>query len=273
MKKKIAVVIALLALAGFAAANALTVKQRQDTASLHAERYTVGQLFVIESSLLAPVSSAAPAAGTIDVPVEMGPAMPAARTALTQDHWAYSVTVKEATPGGVPSGAFAVELQKDGSTVGTAYVEQGFSDAAQVEGARVSFALGSTVGPSSLYYVLVKPYVPAGSLVSYSVRTAPDASNSAISRWFGVGGSINGLMNPELGLELGKTIRVTAVNDDGQTHNLGFKDSAGQVVAGYTDNFGTDGQEVVLSWAPAAAGTYTYVCAFHASMTGNIVVA
>lgn len=271
MNKKLVVLAALVALAGFAAAASLTVKQRQDTASLYAERYTVGEMFTLEPSALAPVAASLPATGAQASPVEMASGFPSARTSLVQDHWMYSVVVKEPTSGAVGSGVFGIELQLDGASIGTVYATQGLAEAGAVEGVRASFDLGSTVGSSALYYIVVKPYVPTGPTIAATVRSNPNGNLT----WLGVGGSIDSVVNPTISLALGSTFQLTAKNADGGTHNLGFKDAAGTLVnpPGWSANIDTTGAETTIAWTPPSAGSYTYRCQFHTGMVGTITVA
>lgn len=269
MTKKIAALLALVAVAGLAAASALTVKQRQDTVTLHAERYTVGELFVVEGSALAPVPATLGALGVVGSPVEMTAANATARTPLVQDQWMYSVVVREANAGAVTGGQFSVELQLNGQSVGTVLASQNAADATAIEGIRASFGIGPTVDRSSLYYVVVKPYVPLGPTLSYTVRSNPNGNYT----WVGVGGSIDGQVGPSIAAALGTTIQMTARNADGIAHNLGFRSGSALVnPPGWSPTITADGEEATLAWTPSAAGTYTYACQFHASMTGTITV-
>lgn len=276
MRNKIVVLLALVALTGFAAAGALTVKQRNEAASLYAERFSVGELFVFEASAISPVLADASAAGVVGSPVEMTSGPPGANTALVRDHWQYSVRIQEASIVGVTSGQFLIELQVDGATLPSPIViGQATSEANAREGVVAAFDLGATILSSSLYYVAVKPYTPPTEIVSYTVRSGFE---SATNRWIGVGGPINDVFNPAISFAMGKTLSITARNTDGEDpapHNIGIKASGSTTPIsppGWSSTIDADGEEVTISWTPASAGDYTYNCQYHSSMEGTITV-
>ena len=278
MRNKIVVLLALLAVTGFAAAGAFTVKQRTEAASLHAERFNVGEMFVFEASAISPVIAGADAAGVVGAPVEMTAAFPVARTALTRDHWQYSVRIQETSVASALEGQYLVELQVDGATVATPVViGQASAQASVLEGVVAVFDLGDTILPSSLYYVTVKKYTPPATVVSYALDTGYEGSDN---RWIGVGGSIDNIFNPSLSVALGNAVAITITNADDKDvsgHNIGVKDAAGTRVAGWAPATGyvdAVGETATLSWTPSAAGTYTYLCQLHPTqMTGTITVA
>lgn len=277
MRNKIVVLLALVAVTGFAAAGALTVKQRNEAASLHAERFSIGELFVFESSAISPVLADANAAGVVGSPVEMTSGMPGANTALVRDHWQYSVRIQEASIVGVASGQYLIELQVDGLALPSPIViGQATSEASAKEGVVAAFDLGATILPSSLYYVVVKPYTPPGEIVSYTVRSGFETTTN---RWIGVGDPINNVFNPAISFAMGKTLSITARNTDGAgaaPHNIGIKASGASTPIsppGWSSTIDADAEEVTISWTPASAGTYTYNCQYHPSMVGTITVA
>lgn len=268
MHKKIVALAALVAVAGLAAAaGALTVKQRSDTASLYAERYTVGELFVVDDSTLAPIVSTIGNAGVAGAPVELASPLADARVGLVQDQWAYRVKLKESSAGAVSAGQYVIELQVNGVALATLYIEQTTADANAVEGVLASFGLGPEIQTSSLYYVVVKPHTPTGPTAAFTVRSATG------DQWVGVGGAIEGATNPTLNVPVGATLRLTARNGDGGYHNIGLRDAQGGQVVAYTENIDATGEEQTLVWAGATAGTFTYRCAYHPDMKGQVAVA
>ncbi len=69
----------------------------------------------------------------------------------------------------------------------------------------------------------------APAIVEYSLRTAPDEAG-----FIGVGGAIDGVVNPELTAHLGDTVRLTLINDSPDAHDLQideFNVSSGEVTA------------------------------------------
>lgn len=263
--------VGLVAVAGLAAASALTVNQRHDTASLFAERYHIGEQVLVEGSTVAPAAAAAGALGVQGAPVEMARSLPVARTAVARDQWVYAVDVKEATPGAIAGGEFVVELHHDGVLVGRVHVAQATPEPDAVEGVRATFALGPELPASSLYYVQVRPFVPTGPVVEHTLRSHPSGDLT----WQGVGGEHDGAVNPALTVQAGSTLRLTARNADGQVHNVGIKDAGGNLVdpPGWSPNLPAVGDERVIAWTPTAAGTYSYQCLYHAgTMRGTLTV-
>jgi len=264
MSKKLLLLLTLVALAGVAAAGALTIQQRDETLSLHAERFTVGDLFTIKSSRVSPVLGHMSQTGGLDDAVEMGIGYPAVRTALVQDHWMYVARVEETSAGAVEIGQFEITLEVDGDTVANLYAIQSVPNPTGIEGVTAYFDLGTTIQDSSLYYVVVRPYLPVGEIVEYTVLTDKDGTTF---QWEGDGGEIEGVVNPQLNVTLGETLRLTGRNADGGFHNLGIRDAD-------PPNFKElgSGAEVLISWRPTTAGTYVYECQFHPGMEGDIVV-
>jgi nitrite reductase (NO-forming) len=88
--------------------------------------------------------------------------------------------------------------------------------------------------------------------------------------FIGVGGDIDGLVNPELRVNVGDVVRITLTNADPIMHDLTI------------DAFGTTGmialqnESAEFTFVAATAGTYVYYCAqpghLQAGMAGNLVV-
>lgn len=264
-----ATLVAVVAVAGFAAAAALTVKQRADTSAVAAERLTIGEDFLLEASTLWPAMESRGALGVLGAAVELTPDLTRARTALQRDHWVYEVVVKEMKPDSITSGIYAITLHLDEQAVGTIHVKQEFPLNTTIEGVRAQFSVGQAVAPSSLYYVVVRPVVETGPLVDYTVKSKEDGSLV----WVGVGGAIDGQDNPTLTMAKGATLRLNGRNGDGVPHNLAIKNTAGAIVAGPTPQFSQIGSGELLTFAPSAAGSFTYYCQLHpTTMKGTLTV-
>lgn len=194
----------------------------------------------------------------------MTPAHHCDRHATTRD-------VKEALVDSLAGGAtaYAVSLFVDNAPAGTVYLEQRAPAAAAIEGARVTFDIGPSLSPSALYYVEVKPIAATGPTVSYTLRSIGPAS---APKWEGITGASG--ENPALALAPGSTLRVTARNGDDGFHNIGLRDADGDSVdpPGWSDDITATGAEVTLAWSPTAAGTYSYACQYHPSMSGTLTV-
>lgn len=262
------VVISLL---GIVAASNLVVNQKTDTTSVYAERYSLTEQFTVGQSSVWVAKADRAASGVQGTPVELSAGLPEARSFLPTDQWVYSVPVTEASAGSVAGGNFTIELFVDELSVGKLFVTQQTADPAAIEGVTASFALGPIFSTSSLYYLVVKPFVQLGPTTTYTVESTPGGSLT----WTGVGGAIDAQVNPTLTVPVGGTLRVTAQNADGITHDIGIKDASGTLVnpPGWSPDFESVGASQTIGWTPSAAGTYTYMCKYHAStMRGTITV-
>lgn len=271
LRRRGALVLAVVALAGVVAASSLTVVQNRETQALYAERFEVAESFVVESSGVWPTKVDRVAVGGSGAPAELAAPFGEARTSLVRDQWVYSVTVKERSADAVANGVFTIDLVLDEVPKGRLFVAQATRDANAAEGVRASFALGPALATSALYHVIVKPYVPTGPMVEFTLKSTPSGDLT----WTGSGGSIDGAVNPGLEVAPGSTLKVTAVNADGIAHNFGVKDSANALVdpPGWTADIEASGDTEVWTWTPTAAGAYTYLCKYHpTTMKGTVTV-
>ena len=269
MNKRLVAIVAVLVLAGVGAASTFTVKQRQDTASLFAERYNIGELFVVNTTIgLAPIAANLdPTGGIPETAVEIASGNPALRTSLFQDHWSYSVVVQEIAQGSISTGVYVVELTLDGTPIASLYIKQATPEAFAVEGVRVTFDVGTTIASSALYYVVVRPYVPTLPITSITITSNPNDNNT----WIFPGPPV--VVSPDLTVELGTVLALTAVNGDGVAHTIGLKSGTTTIdPPGFSTVFSTTGDQRTISWTPSAAGTFTYVCGVHPDMKGNLRV-
>lgn len=265
-----ALVAALLAI-GAVAAGSLSVTQKADTSSVFAERFAISEQFVVDASNVWVAKEAHAALGVQGSGIEMGASLPAARTVLRPDEWVYTVVVKEAGLATALGGDFTIELFVDEESAGRIFVAQAEPNHTVVEGVTASFAIGPGLSTSALYYVVVKPFVQVGPTIAFGVKSTPAGDLT----WTGVGGTVEGVVNPGLTLTLGSTLRLTAANGDGILHNVGIKDASGTLMSppGWSPDFESLGQQQTVSWTPTAAGTYTYLCKYHAAtMKGTITV-
>jgi nitrite reductase (NO-forming) len=94
----------------------------------------------------------------------------------------------------------------------------------------------------------------SSSPVSFSLRTS--VSNGKIT-YMGVGGDIDGVVNPDLVVPAGAVVRVTLINGDGMSHDLYFPDFKVK-----TPLVSSKGQTAELSFSVAKdqVGTYVYFC-------------
>jgi plastocyanin len=268
--KKVHVITILVAIAGIAAASALTVTQRNDTVNIFAERFTLRDEYEIGESSLAPASADAAALGVDGAPVELTAAMPEARTAISRDHWVYRVPIHEKAAASGARGLLTIRLFVDNVPAATIFAAQDSLDAAAVEGVVARFDIGTSLSTDALYFVEVRPVLQVGPELAFTVRSSPSGDLT----WMGVGGAADGVVNPEVVLPVGTTLRLTARNADGNVHNIGLKNAANTLVSppAWSTNIANAGDAVTISWTPTTAGTYSYLCQFHASMKGVLRV-
>lgn len=89
--------------------------------------------------------------------------------------------------------------------------------------------------------------------------------------YIGVGGAIDGQVNPDLTVQAGQRVRIAIVNGDGVSHDLALPDLGRQTAA-------VMGKEntSALTFTASEAGVYAYVCTVaghrQAGMEGRLVV-
>lgn len=105
--------------------------------------------------------------------------------------------------------------------------------------------------------------------ITYTLRTSFSAG--AIG-FIGVGGEIDGVLNPELQASEGDIVEITLVNGDGIEHDITLPEF--DVMA---EHVGAVGETSTLRFRAARSGTFAYECAIvghrEAGMHGEIVVA
>ncbi len=92
-------------------------------------------------------------------------------------------------------------------------------------------------------------------LVEYTLKTVMPADGNPTTAYEGVGGAIDGLLNPELTAETGDTVRITIINGDPMLHDL------------LIDEFGVDSGElhdkdetVTVEFKVNQPGQFYYYC-------------
>jgi nitrite reductase (NO-forming) len=109
-----------------------------------------------------------------------------------------------------------------------------------------------------------------GATVEYTLKMVLGQSTPPMG-FLGVGGAIDGQMNPELTANVGDTVKITVINGDAIQHDLTideFKVSTGVMSA--------KDQTVVLTFVADKPGTFKYYCATpghkEVGMTGILTV-
>ncbi len=102
----------------------------------------------------------------------------------------------------------------------------------------------------------------------FSLRTGVVEGHMA---YIGVGGTIDGQVNPDLTVQTGQRVRIAIINGDGVSHDLALPDLGRQTAA-------VMGKEntSALTFTASEAGVYAYVCTVaghrQAGMEGRLVV-
>lgn len=89
--------------------------------------------------------------------------------------------------------------------------------------------------------------------------------------YVGVGGAIDGFVNPDLTVQPGQRVRIELVNGDGPTHDLALPDLARQMAL-----ITGQGTRANVTFTAAASGVYAYICTTpghrQAGMEGRLIV-
>lgn len=104
--------------------------------------------------------------------------------------------------------------------------------------------------------------------VSFTLKTATEGSQYL---FIGVGGDIDGVVNPDLTANVGDTVVITLVNDDGRRHDIVIDEFNAA-----TPIFGQRGQEETITFTVDQVGTFFYYCSVgshrRAGMEGQLIV-
>ncbi len=126
----------------------------------------------------------------------------------------------------------------------------------------------SPAAPVESEPVVSEPEAAVQSDVSYTLKTATEGSQYL---FIGVGGEIDGQVNPELQANVGDTVVITLVNDDGRSHDIMIDEFDAA-----TPIFGERDREETISFIADQSGTYFYYCSVgnhrRAGMEGQLVV-
>lgn len=124
------------------------------------------------------------------------------------------------------------------------------------------------VMPTEAEAAQVEPVSEGGGMVRYALRTG-DGYGGLV--YVGVGGDIDGVVNPTLRAEPGDTVEITLVNSDGIEHDL-LIDEFGVA----TDRISSQGDVQIVTFTADQSGAYEYYCGVpghrQAGMWGNFLV-
>lgn len=106
------------------------------------------------------------------------------------------------------------------------------------------------------------------AVIEYTLKTASEGGQLL---FIGVGGEIDGQVNPDLGASLGDTVAITLLNDDGRFHDIVITEFDAA-----TSVFGEIGQEETIEFVVDQAGSFFYFCSVsghrQAGMEGQLIV-
>lgn len=104
--------------------------------------------------------------------------------------------------------------------------------------------------------------------ISFTLKTASEGGQLL---FIGVGGEIDGQVNPELQANVGDTVAITLVNNDGRSHDIVIDEFNAA-----TPIFGQRGQEETIQFTIDQAGSFYYYCSVgshrQAGMEGQLIV-
>jgi len=106
--------------------------------------------------------------------------------------------------------------------------------------------------------------------VEFTLKTITNHGGLAYE---GIGGNIDGLVNPDLNVQPGEVVRVILINGDGMPHDLYLPDF--EVKSEYVSKIG-DQTEITFEVGDRQPGTYVYYCTVpghrQAGQEGNLIV-
>ena len=109
---------------------------------------------------------------------------------------------------------------------------------------------------------------PSGQTVAFALKTAAHGGRLV---FIGVGGDIDGLMNPDLRVGVGDRVEVTLINEEPSEHDIAFPDQQAQ--SARVRGLGT---RTTVAFTAAQPGTFAYYCTLSghrmAGMAGTLVV-
>jgi nitrite reductase (NO-forming) len=112
------------------------------------------------------------------------------------------------------------------------------------------------------------PAVDAALAHRFTLRTGVADGRLA---YIGVGGAIDGLVNPDLTVRAGDSVRIEVLNGDGIPHDLALPDLNAQTAQGMTK-----GRTVGMTFTAGKSGVYSYICTVaghrQAGMAGQLIV-
>ena len=126
--------------------------------------------------------------------------------------------------------------------------------------AQIEAVLPTTEGPS----VSETP----SRTIEFTLKTSVDGRKIF---YVGVGGDIDGIVNPDLVVQKGDTVHAVLLNGDGLPHDLTFPD-----LNAHTSMVAGKGQETDVSFEVTESGTFAYYCTVaghrQAGQEGKLIV-
>jgi len=109
------------------------------------------------------------------------------------------------------------------------------------------------------------------TMVSFTLKTIAEDGKLA---YIGIGGEIDGVVNPDLDVQVGSVVQIILVNGDGMPHDLFLPDF--DTKTDYVTKIG-DQTEIVFEVRDVQPGVYVYYCTVpghrQAGQEGKLIVA
>jgi len=106
--------------------------------------------------------------------------------------------------------------------------------------------------------------------VNFTLKTIAEDGKLA---YIGIGGDIDGVVNPDLIVQPGSVVQITLVNGDGMVHDLFLPDFNANT--GYVKKIG-DQAEIIFEVGDRQPGSYVYYCTLpghrNAGQEGKLVI-
>lgn len=110
-------------------------------------------------------------------------------------------------------------------------------------------------GSISVTPVEVQTEAPVSVDAEFTLKTIAEKGKMLYQ---GVGGEIDGVINPDLVVSPGAVVRILLINDDNMTHNLFLPDFDAKT--GYVRNFGDISEVIFRVGDNVQPGSYVYYC-------------
>ena len=145
-----------------------------------------------------------------------------------------------------------------------------------LKGPAAATAAAAPAQPAASIAAAADPTVPAGYIpdVKYTLRSGIAEGRMV---YIGFGGTIDGVVNPQLKAAAGDVIQITLINGEGAAHNIVFEKQGPKGVDLTSENVREKGSSTIIAFRAKATGVVSYFCSLPghrlAGMEGKIAIA